>query len=246
MVERARSYAENAQAPNTRIAYASALRDFRTFCSAQRLTAYPASPQTVVLYITALAERAKVSTIRQRLAAISVAHRKSGLESPTAHPIVREVLRGITRTKGTATHRKDAVTLDVLRAMLLAVDGEGIAALRDRALLLLGFAAALRRAELAALRVEDLRFDKRGLLIIIRQSKTDQTGAGQEVAVPFVPNTSLCAARALRRYLQAAGISSGPVFQSLTFRRELTGHGIDGRDVANLVRRLAAQGKSRG
>jgi site-specific recombinase XerD len=246
LVEQAREYAEAAQAQNTRRAYAGDFADFQAFCRDNHLSALPAAPQAVVAYITERARKHKVATIRRRLSGIAQAHRERGLESPTTHEIVSRVLRGIVRTKGAAPARKSAVTLDVLRAMLLCIEGEDVAALRDRAIVLLGFAAALRRSEIAALDVADLRFDERGLLVAIRRSKTDQEAEGQIVAVPFVANRALCAASAVRRYLDAAGITEGPLFQSLTFQRRLTGRRISGQDVANLVRRLADRARVEG
>lgn len=241
IVEQARDYAENASAPNTRLAYASDFADFENFCTAQGLCALPASPQSVVAYLSERAAYHCVATLRRRLCGVSQTHRERGLESPTAHEMVRRVLRGIAREKGTAQRRKAAVSLDDLRALLLAIEGDAGHALRDRAILLLGFAAALRRSEIAALTVEDLSFDQRGLLVTIQRSKTDQEGAGQQIAVPFVPDASLCAVTAVRRYLDACGITTGPVFRSLDLRRMLTEKPIGGRDVANLVQRCAAR-----
>jgi integrase len=239
LVDRARKYAEQSQSANTRRAYAAGIRDFGAFCGAHGLQSYPAEPQTVALYATHLAASKRVSTLRQRLAAISVQHRRAGLESPCSHRMVREVLNGVARQKGTVPTRKAALTLEPLRALLLAIDGDDVAAKRDRAILLLGFGGALRRSELAALRVEDLRFTNQGLLVRIIRSKTDPFGEGQEVAVPFLQSTSLCAVKAVRAYLEASGLKSGPLFRSLTFSRELTDHSIAGVDVANLVKRLA-------
>ncbi|MBC5800019.1 MAG: tyrosine-type recombinase/integrase [Candidatus Eremiobacteraeota bacterium] len=236
-------YARSSQAANTLRAYASDLRDFEAFCDRGVFRSFPAEPLTVAMYVAELASRAKVSTIRRRLAAIAVQHRRAGLDSPASHRIVRDVVRGVARQNGVATVRKDAVTLDTLRALVLAVEGDDVAARRDRAILLLGFGAALRRSEIAALHVEDLRFSKRGLIVHIRRSKTDQLGEGAELAVPIVATPALCAVRALRRYLDAAQFTSGPLFRSLTPKRRFTEHAIRGRDVAELVKRLAARAR---
>jgi site-specific recombinase XerD len=246
LVERARSYAEQSQSAATIRAYATDLRDFRAFCDDHGLCSFPATSQTIAEYVAHLAQRAKVSTIRRRLAAISVFHQRAGHESPCAHRIVRDVVRGISREKGVAPAKKDAATTDVIRTLLLAIEGDDAAAWRDRSILLLGFAAALRRSELAALRVEDLRWTKQGLLVLIRRSKTDQLGEGVELAVPFVDNEPMCAARTVRRYLAVANIKSGPVFRALTMDRELTDHAIDGEAVASLVKRLAKRARLAG
>ncbi|HEY1654358.1 MAG TPA: site-specific integrase [Candidatus Tumulicola sp.] len=199
-----------------------------------------------MLYATQLAERAKLATIRHHLVAIAFAHRERGLELPTTHEVVRRLLRGIARTIGSAQVRKSAVTLEALRAMLLAIRDDGLKAKRDRAIVLLGFSAALRRSELAALTIDDLRFCKEGLRVTIRRSKTDQTGEGAEIAVPLVANRSLCAVRAVRAWLDAAGLTAGPLFRTFTLRREITDRAIDGRDVANLVKALADRARIEG
>jgi len=246
LVESARDYADKSQADATRRAYASDLRDFVAFCSRQGVAAFPAEPQTVALYVAELSKRVKVATIRRRLSAIAVQHRRAGLDSPASHRIVRDVVRGVSREFGVAPVRKSAITIDALRALLLTVRGDDVAARRDRAVLLLGFAAALRRSEIVALRVEDLRFSKRGLVVHIRRSKTDQLGEGVELAIPLVETEALCAVRAVRRYLEASEITSGVAFRSLTSTRKLNERPMRGRDVASLVKRLARRAKLEG
>jgi integrase len=125
--------------------------------------------------------------------------------------------------------------------MLLAIEGDDVAGARDRAILLLGFAAALRRSEIAAVRLEDLRWSKAGLLLRIPRSKTDQLGEGADIAIPFVGTVALCAARAVRRYIELAGITSGVLFRALSPHRALLEAPIDGRVVARLVKRLAVR-----
>ena len=245
-VDRARDYAEAAHADNTRRAYRVGWNDFTAYCVDNSFDALPAGPQSVALYVTALAARAKLATIRLYLAAIAEKHRETGLESPTSHEMVRRIVRGIARTNGSSQARKSAVTLDHLRAMLLEVRGDDLKAKRDRAIVLLGFAAALRRSELAALRVEDLRFEKRGLIVTIRRSKTDQEAKGVEIAVPHVAIRSLCAVRAVKAWLDGSGLAAGPLFRSFTLQRQMLETPIDGRDVANLVKKLTSKARLEG
>ncbi|MGA8475463.1 MAG: site-specific integrase [Candidatus Cybelea sp.] len=245
-VDRARAYSEASQAQNTRRAYRVGWSDFTAYCRDNELQSLPAGPQTVALYVTSLAERAKLSTIRTYLAGIAEKHRENGLESPAAHEMVRRIVRGVARTNGASQVRKSAVTLDHLRAMLLEIRGDDLKAKRDRAIVLLGFAAALRRSELAALRVEDLRFEKRGLVVTIRRSKTDQEAKGAEIAVPYVANRSLCAVRAVKAWCDASGILAGALFRSFSLQRQMLETPIDGRDVANLVKKLASKARIEG
>jgi site-specific recombinase XerD len=245
-IDQAQTYAEASHAKNTLRGYGSDLRLFDGWCARRGLRGQPAEPQTVVLYITELAQTLKLATIQHHLAAIAFRHRETGLHSPVAHPMVRRTLRGIARTIGAAKTRKSALTLDALRALLLEIRGDGSKAKRDRAILLLGFAAALRRSEIAELIVGDVTFCTEGLRLRIRRSKTDQIGEGVELAVPSVANRSLCAVRAVREWLDAAGLDCGPLFRAYSLQGAATDHSIDGRDVANLIKKLAARARVAG
>ena len=149
---------------------------------------------------------------------------------------------GIRRTHGTAPGRKiAAATTDVLRdAVRGLARAPGPRALRDRAMLLVGFAAALRRSELVALDVRDLRFAPEGLVLTLRRSKTDPNGAGAEVAIPFGAGEVTCPVRAVRAWLAAAGIGAGAVFVSVTRAGRPTGIRLSDRDVARAVKAAVA------
>jgi len=234
---RAEDFARNSRSKATRRAYKSDWADFEGWCARHHFDALPASPHTLTLYLSDQADRHKIATIRRRLVAISDAHRQRGLDTPTSHPVVRAVVRGIANVIGSAQSKKAALTDDLLRGALLEA-GDGLKAMRDRAILLLGFAAALRRSEIAALTIEDLRFEREGVVLRIRRSKTDQAGEGEEIGVPSVDVASLCPVRALRAWIDAAGISGGPVFRSFTMRGVLQARAIAGADVARLVQRV--------
>jgi len=126
------------------------------------------------------------SPLRQRIAQ---AHKSAGAPNPVAERQVREILAGIVRTKTVAQKRKDALTTDRLEHAVKALV-TGLKGQRDRALLLLTFACAMRRAEAAALDVADLRFDARGLVVTLRRSKTDQEGQGLAMAAKMLRNTA--------------------------------------------------------
>lgn len=199
----------------------------------------PADPLTVAMYLAALADRgAKISTMRRRLVAIASAHRDRGHDSPTAHRAVRAVLQGAARSCVRPVTQKSALTRSALPAVLLAA-GDGLKGARDRAIVLLGFAAALRRSELSALDVADLRFEANGLILTIRRSKTDQLRHGREIGVPYVAIAGLCAATAVRNWLSCANITSGPVFRSFDPQCRPRENRLGGRDIARLVKRLA-------
>lgn len=180
---------------------------------------------------------AKVSTLQRRLAAIAAAHKANGLESPTTAEGVRAVMRGIRRTVGTKPVRKAPATAEALELMLGALPDK-LVGLRDRALLLVGFAAALRRSELVALHISDVEVHPRGLLLHIRRSKTDQEGKGHTIPVPN--GRRLKPAAALAAWLEAAGISEGPIFREVDRHGRVGAAALSGRSVARVVKRCAA------
>jgi integrase len=155
-----------------------------------------------------------VGSIQRRLNAIAAAHKAVGLESPTASAVVIATLQGIRRTLGTAPDQKTAALTDDIRAMIAATD-DGLIGLRDRALVLLGFAGAFRRSELVALDLVDLVFSRDGLTVNLRRRKTDQEGAGRKVGIPYGANPETCPVRVLQGWLETAALTEGPVFRSL-------------------------------
>ena len=178
-LEEAAGYARAEKAAATRRAYRSDFALFRSWCETKRVPALPAAPETVAAFLAAEANRGtKASTIGRRLAAIRYAHKLAGHEPPTNSEAVKATLRGIRRTAGSAPARKAPATADKILAMVEKA-GTDLKGLRDRALLLLGFAGAFRRSELVALDVADLQFCDGGLRVIIRKSKTDQEGLGR-------------------------------------------------------------------
>jgi integrase len=243
LADQATEYAKASKASATRRGYASDLKSFTSFCEAHDEPSLPASPPTVALYLTHLAQAHAVATIRRHMVAIAQAHKNAGFPNPVADPHVRTIVQGIRRTKGTAQRKKTALTGDLLKDAVSSLDTSTFQGKRDRAIMLLGFALAARRSELAALNVEDLAYNAKGLVVTIRRSKTDQSGAGQEIGVPMVAKDELCAVRAVAAWMEVSGIRSGALFRSFgpggkNRPMRLTANRIGGRDVANLVKRL--------
>ncbi|HXA66095.1 MAG TPA: site-specific integrase [Bryobacteraceae bacterium] len=237
---RAREYIAMAKAPATLRAYRADWRDFEGWCVAHSLTPMPAAPETVALYLADHADVLKPATLTRRLAAIAKVHSAAGHDSPASlrHATVSEVFKGIRRSKGTAQTRKAPLLVGQLRAALKDTRGD-LLGLRDRALLLVGFAGAFRRSELVALDVADVAFTEDGLVVTIRRSKTDQEGEGRKVGVPFGSRTATCPVRALRAWLDAAEISSGPVFRAVDRHGRLSAARLCDRAVALIVKRAA-------
>jgi integrase len=173
------------------------------------------------------------------MVAISRAHDGTGVDLATRHVVVREVLRGIHRTAGAASTKKAAIGTNELKAMLAAIP-DSLVGCRDRALLLLGFAAALRRSELVGLNVEDLKFmPEQGLIVLVRKSKTDQEGWGREITVPYGRHPETCAVLAVKGWLERAGLRSGPLFRHVRGKFHVATKALSDRAVARLVQRSA-------
>lgn len=240
LLERAQSYAENARAENTRRAYRSDWRQFESWCSGHGLDALPASPATVGIHLAAMADRGyKPATIQRRLTAITYAHRAAGYELNTKHPAIRELFAGIRRTVGAAQVQKQALLTEDVRAMVRVLPDTTLG-LRDRALLLLGFAGAFRRSELVGLDVSDLRVEAQGLVVHLGRSKTDQEGEGREVAIPYGRHSSTCPVTTVLAWIQRAGIDSGPLFRSVNRHGQVSQSRLSDKAVALVVKRAAA------
>lgn len=211
-----------AKAENTRLAYRAAVRAWCAWCELRGLAPLPACGADVATFLAAERRRGLApNTIDLRRAAIRYLHRAAGCAVPTDDVCVAETVAGIRRdaaSKGQLPAKKAAATASILREILakIADDPRG---LRDKALILVGFAGALRRAELAAIRVEHLEPSERGLRLTLPQTKGSQAAA---VTIPLpYGQTELCPVRALARWREVAGITSGPVFRRIWLPKQV-------------------------
>ena len=214
-IAKSKAYQTAADAPATLRAYAADLAHFVAWCEAHGFQPMLASPETVGAYLAAAGLGYALPTLRRRVAAIARAHRIAKQPLDTRHPAIRETLRGIARTHGEPARRSAALTTEEIRR-LVEVCGDDLAGLRDRALLLIGFAGALRRSELVGLDVAQVRPTAAGLRLMIPRSKTDAAGEGAEVGIVRGTREDTCPVRALRAWLRAAKIVDGPVFRRIT------------------------------
>jgi site-specific recombinase XerD len=239
---------EAAKSPATRKAYSADLRDYLAFCSLNGLRFMPSTPEAVSLYISSLASRvppACVSTIKRRLAAISYAHRQAGHDSPAIprkHFVLGEVLAGIKRTLGEASHGADPLLGDAIRRIAAACP-LNLLGLRDRALVLLGFAIASRRSLLASiLELRDLTFTDQGLYVLIRHSKTDPFGADpRPVAVPFGEHAETCPVLAVRAWIEAGTITSGALFRAVDRHGNVSSRPLSPRSIAKILAKAVSR-----
>lgn len=212
---RARDYAAASHAPNTLRAYASDLRTFVAWCRPLALTALPAEPRTVARYLAALADASrKPSTIARALTAINIAHVRQGFPAPREANDVRDAWRGVRRVLSVAPQQKAPLLIEDLRAVATALPST-LHGLRDRAILVLGWAMGARRSEVVTLEVTDLRLTAEGFEVTIRRSKIDQEGEGHKLGVPYGSTPATCPVRTVLAWRAAAGVEAGPLFRSL-------------------------------
>ena len=191
---------QNSKANNTLRAYQSDFRDFSTFCSRNGFSSIPTQPKIVALYITNLSKSSKFSTLKRRIASISVIHKLKGHYLDTKHPIIMENLHGIKRTLGTRQKAKKPILINDLKLIIEAIDEKK---LRDKALILIGFAGGFRRSELVNIDIDDIEFVNEGVKILIKRSKTDQSGEGSIKAIPYFNNQKFCPVIALKSYMDS-------------------------------------------
>jgi len=211
---------------------------FKAYCDAKGVSSLPALPETLAAYLAAEAQTAKPSTIGRRVAAIRYAHKLAGVETPTDAEGVKATMRGIRRTFGGARNKKAPAVAAKMRSMV-AMAPEGLAGLRDRALLLVGFAGAFRRSELVALDVADIAETETGMLATIRGSKTDQERQGVTIAI--ARGDIACPVKALRAWLDAADIEAGPLFRPINRHGNLLASRLTAQSVASIVKAYATR-----
>jgi site-specific recombinase XerD len=203
-------------ADNTRLAYTTDLATFEAYCTEHGLEPYPAHVTTLAGYVTHLADLPrKLATIARHLAAINKKHQLLGLQSAVGSPALDVVMKGISRELGKRQKQAPAFTVAYLKTIIKTLDLETAAGIRDRALLLLGFAGAFRRSELVALDLEQVELKDAALVLHLSKSKTNQTGETEDKAVFYAANPLFCPVRAFQDWQRLLGRTSGPVFVSL-------------------------------
>jgi integrase len=243
LIQKAKTFVAAAKAPATLKAYRNDWRDFESWCKTHQLPALPSTPETVALYIADRASALASGTIARRLTSITKAHQAAGFtDSPatTRHFVVGETLKGIRRTIGTAQHGKaPLLSADIRR--IVAARRADLLGLRDATLVLVGFAGGFRRSELAGIDICDLKFSADGVVVTVRKSKTDQECAGREVGLPFGASQDTCPVRALRQWLDKAGIREGPVFRAVGRYGHVSRRGLHKDSIGKLLKRAAGR-----
>jgi len=196
--EQAGVFAAGRHAPATQRAYRSDIRLFFCWAQAHGCTVLPAAPEHVGLWLTEQAQKGlRWSSISRRQAAISWLHQQAGYPSPSTHPLVKNIMAGMVRKLGSAVHPKHPLQKSDLLKILAQIP-ETPRGIRDRAMLVTGFAGALRRSELMALRWQDCSWHHQGVILRIRRAKGDQLGAGSDIAL--LRGKTLCPVTMLKKW----------------------------------------------
>ena len=206
---------KNSKSANTLRAYQSDFKDFSTFCIKNGLNSLPTEPKIISIYLTHLAANSKFSTLRRRIASISVIHKMKGHYLDTKHPIIMENLHGIKRVRGTNQKAKKPILINNLKSIINKIDEikqPEKKKFRDKALILIGFSGGFRRSELVNIDYDDLEFVDEGVKIFIKRSKTDQSGEGMTKAIPYFTNSEFCPVKTLKKLIAQRNIKSGRIF----------------------------------
>ena len=222
-------------ADTTLTGYAADWSVFERWCGLYQLAALPATPETVGLFLTDQLREHKVTTARRRKFAIAFRHRAEGLASPVT-PEVADLLVGAQRLRAEKPRQMRPITVRELRRMSIALARSGTAVdMRNRALLVVGWASSLRRSTLGALRLADVEFVPQGIVLSVSREKNDQEGVGRLVPIPRGKHPHTDPVRVLKGWLRVRGPSPGPLFSRLDPMHE--GEALSGEGVCRIVKR---------
>ena len=230
---------KSSKAKNTLRAYKSDFKDFGIFCAKYGLRSLPTEPKTISIYLTHLSKKAKISTLRRRLVAISTFHKLKGYYLDIKHPIIIENLMGIKRIKGSIQNGKKPLLINHLKLVINAINEKKIKDIkkyRDKSIILIGFGGGFRRAELISIDHEDLEFVPEGVKITLKRSKTDQIGQGIVKGLPYFTNEDYCPVVNLKKWLDITKIKSGPIFRRFYKGFYLTENRLTDQSVALLIK----------
>jgi len=232
---------KNSKSENTLRAYESDYKDFSFFCAKNNFSSLPADPKILSLYLTHLSQTSKFSTLKRRIASISVIHKIKGHYIDTKHPVIRENLLGIKRTKGSNQKAKKPILINDLKKIIDIINKANIREIRktrDKALILIGFAGGFRRSELVSIYNDDVEFVREGVKIFVKRSKTDQSGEGMTKAIPSFDNIFYCPVLHLQDWMAKGKSKNKKVFPisdksvALIIKKYANLAGLDGNKYA--------------
>jgi len=231
---------KNSKALNTVRAYKSDFKDFGLFCVKNGFKNLPTDPKIVSLYLTYLSSKnIKISTIKRRLVSIGVIHKMKGYYLDTKHPVIIENLMGIKRRKGVNQKGKKPILINELKQIIEVINKENapeMKKMRNKTLLLIGFAGGFRRNELISLDLEDIEFVFEGVKIRLNKSKTDQFGEGFVKGIPHFQNSLYCPVTSLKRWINFSKIKKGPIFTRFSKGSKITNVRLTDQSVALIIK----------
>ena len=231
----------NSKSANTLRAYQSDYNDFSLFCSKNGFQAMPTQPKILALYLTHLSSYSKYSTLKRRLASISILHKTKGFYIDMKHPIIMENLMGIKRINGSNQKGKKPLLINDLKVLIEAIHKskeKDFRKTRDKALVLIGFSGGFRRSELVDVEYEDIEFVSEGVKIFVKRSKTDQSGEGMTKAIPYFDNKNFCPVKSLKNWIELSELKKGKIFNisdksvALIIKKYANYAGLDGHRYA--------------
>jgi len=232
---------QRSKAHNTVRAYKSDFNDFGVFCAQNGFKSLPSEPNIVSLYLTHLSTKdGKMSTLKRRLVSIGIIHKLKGHYLDTKHPSIIENIMGIKRRKGSVQKGKKPILIKGLKQIINTIDeqkNEEIKKIRDRSIILIGFAGGFRRNEIVSLDYDDLDFVPEGLKITLKRSKTDQFGEGTLKGLPYFDSSQYCPVLSLKKWVEKSNIDSGPLFRRFSKGSKLTENRLTDQTVALLIKK---------
>ena len=233
-----KKYAMSSRSENTIEGYKKDFKQFHNFCVRKNMNSLPATPDTVIAYITWRANNGKAATIKRHLSAIQFVHKNSNYPSPVTNE-VKNILDGIRRTIGDRSESKKPLLASHIQKICKCLSPTDKTDIRDKALLLINYSGCFRRSELVSLNVEDVHLvEGKGIEITLRSSKTDQYGRGTIKVIPYGENEETCPVLALRHWLISAGIVDGAIFRGFDINNNLMNDRLTDRSVPNIIKRL--------
>jgi site-specific recombinase XerD len=229
-----RHYVEQALSENTSKAYRNDLTHYVAWGGT-----VPASPEQIAVYLTVHAGVLSIATLQRRLVSLTKAHTMQGYADPVQCDLVKMTMKGIRRVHGKPQAQVSPILKEDLTVMLSHVP-DTVKGKRDRALLLLGFCAALRRSELAAVRVEDLELTAQGIILTLPRSKTDQTGQGRKIGIPK-GRGRICPMLSINEWIVQSGAVAGALFRPITKGGVIGDGQLSDRAIADIIKHYAGK-----
>ncbi|WP_026993796.1 tyrosine-type recombinase/integrase [Flectobacillus major] len=237
LIEKAKTYGQKGieGAINTQRAYQHDIQHYEAWCTSHQVLALPATVSTLILYVTHLADTYKWATINRKIAVLRKYHTLAGHDLPSQDSYFKAVIEGIKRSIGVRQKQASAFKMQVFKNTIKDIDTSHYRGLRNKALLLLGFAGAFRRSELALLSVKDLHFNDAGIIINIAFSKTNQYNEAEEKAIFYSPDFSLCPVRTLQKWISTAQLlHEDAVFTRIRKNQQLTTNRLTDKSVNDI------------